>query len=481
MASKSSASTLQVSELCKVTPAADSPGSATQFTLPLTYLDTTWFRFPPVELVYFYKPTASPIPPHSFYSLLLPKLKRSLSLTLAQFLPLAGQLRWPPQSPTPVVIYTPGDAVSLTIAESTADLDRLAGDAPREAAESRPYVPQLEVSETTASVISLQITYFRNRGFSVAITLNHAVIDGKTTAMFLKAWASICKHGENHRLPKELTPSFNRTAVEDPSDLATAYLNRWDEVLTRQSITYNPRSLNVFQKVSPPPPDLLRATFQLSPNSIGRLREKILSHRTNSDERLHLSSFVVTCALVAVCLVKARGGRRDRDVYLVWSVDCRARLDLAAIPSNYFGNCLGVDYLVAEAGSLMGEDGIAVAAEKISELVRGVATAVGEVNSEAAVEKMGRLRSVGPEVQKFGVAGSHKLGFYQIDFGLGKPVKMETTSLDKTRGISVAESGDGSGGIEVGVVLVGHEMEAFESFFVQALKDVGGGHRCSRL
>ncbi|CAI0388238.1 unnamed protein product [Linum tenue] len=129
----------------------------------------------------------------------------------------------------------------------------------------------------------------------------------------------------------------------------------------------------------------------------------------------------------------------------------------------------------------MGEDGIAVAAEKISELVRGVATAVGEVNSEAAVEKMGRLRSVGPEVQKFGVAGSHKLGFYQIDFGLGKPVKMETTSLDKTRGISVAESGDGSGGIEVGVVLVGHEMEAFESFFVQALKDVGGGHRCSRL
>ncbi|CAI0454255.1 unnamed protein product [Linum tenue] len=90
-------------------------------------------------------------------------------------------------------------------------MDRLARDTPREAAESLSYVPQLEVSETTTSVISLHITYFRNRGFPVAITLNHAVLKGKTTAMFLRAWASICKHGENHRLPKELTPSFDRT------------------------------------------------------------------------------------------------------------------------------------------------------------------------------------------------------------------------------------------------------------------------------
>ncbi|CAI0453836.1 unnamed protein product [Linum tenue] len=96
MSSKSSAPTLQVSELCKVAPATDSSESATQFTLPLTYLDTTWFRFPPVELIYLYKPTASSIPIHSFYSLLLSKLKRSLSLTLAQFLTLAGQLQWSP-------------------------------------------------------------------------------------------------------------------------------------------------------------------------------------------------------------------------------------------------------------------------------------------------------------------------------------------------------------------------------------------------
>ncbi|CAN0853620.1 Phenolic glucoside malonyltransferase 2 [Linum grandiflorum] len=475
--SKSTPPPPKIIQLYNVAPAADSPESAAECSLPLTYLDTAWFRFPPVELLFFYKPTSTILTPVFFHSVLLPKLIHSLSKTLAGFLPLAGHLRWPPDSPTPTVVYTPGDAVSVIIAESDAEcFDRLAGDEPRQAGDSRAYVPELELSDTAASVISLQITYFVGKGFSVGLILHHAVLDAKSVSMFLRAWSLICKNGDGYRLLEELTPSLDRTVVKDPLDLASAYLNKW------LAITTSARRLNVFQILATPPPDLLRATFNLSPDSIEKLRHQIVSYRSEKWKRIdhhhhhhhHLSLFVVTCAFVSVCLVKARGGGRDRPVYLVLTVDCRSRL-LESVPGNYLGNCLAMDYFVEDAGRFMEEDGIAAAAERISDLV--AAATVAKVDSEDAVEKMGRLRRVGPEVQKIGVAGSHKLGFYDVDFGMGKPVKMETTSLETTRGISLTESRDGKGGMEVGVVLVREEMDAFTSFFRDGLRYCG----CSRM
>lgn len=48
---------------------------------------------------------------------------------------------------------------------------------------------------------------------------------------------------------------------------------------------------------------------------------------------------------------------------------------------------------------------------------------------------------------------------------------MEFTTIDRVGAISMTESKDGSGG-EVGLVLNKHEMEIFDSLFVNGLKDV---------
>ncbi|KAJ6960181.1 hypothetical protein NC653_038271 [Populus alba x Populus x berolinensis] len=96
--------------------------------------------------------------------------------------------------------------------------------------------------------------------------------------------------------------------------------------------------------------------------------------------------------------------------------------------------------MVAEAKAFMEENGVAIVAEKL-------------------------------KVQKFGVAGSTRLGFYGLDFGWGNVEKAEITSIDRTRGFSMMEFGDvSSGGIEIGVVLVRQEMERFASLFVNGLK-----------
>ncbi|KAG7010983.1 BAHD acyltransferase, partial [Cucurbita argyrosperma subsp. argyrosperma] len=78
-------------------------------------------------------------PSHSAHSLLTPYLpmscftstpyskpsKHSLSHALSTFLPLAGNLLWPPQSPEPFICYNPGDSLSLTIAKTHADFHHL--------------------------------------------------------------------------------------------------------------------------------------------------------------------------------------------------------------------------------------------------------------------------------------------------------------------------------------------------------------------
>ncbi|KAF5725409.1 hypothetical protein HS088_TW23G00131 [Tripterygium wilfordii] len=146
---------VKILEVCKVAPFSDSSEPLSELHLPLTFFDTFWFRFSPVERVFFY-PLTDSSDPTSFNSVILPKLKYTLSLTLRHFLPLAGNLTWPSHAAQPFLLFTPNDAVSLSVAESESNFDQLSGNKPRKAIESHPLVPKLSISDTTASILALQ-------------------------------------------------------------------------------------------------------------------------------------------------------------------------------------------------------------------------------------------------------------------------------------------------------------------------------------
>lgn len=468
--SMASPDSVRVLEVCQVAAASGSPESATALSLPITFLDARYFKFPPAERIYFFKLHGST--PTFFHSVLVPTLKHSLSQTLRHFLPLAGHLTWPPHSPKPIILYSPNDAVSLTIAESDADLDRLVGDEIREASESRLCVPELPISDTKASVIALQITLFLNKGYSISIAMHHAVVDGKTASMFLKAWAHLCKNtakGQTFTLSPELTPSFDRSTIKDPDELESFYLNHW-VATTKLDSKSNPRSLKLLPNLLGVPPKLVRATFQLSRENIEKLREAVVSYHQHGaaglqpTREVRLSTFVLTCAYLSVCLVKARGGDANRMVYFLVAADCRSRLD-PPISQNYFGNGVFVHDTVIEARTFMEENGVAIIAEKISGIIKGLEKGL----FRGAKESHERLRSTGADVQKIGIAGSPRFLYYEEDFGWGKPNKVEIASIDRIHGVSLMESRDGNGGIEIGIVMRRHEMEAFASLFVQGL------------
>ena len=239
---------------------------------------------------------------------------------------------WPENSPKPVLLYTPNDTVSLTIAESNADLSHLSGNETRQASESFPYIPDLPTSDTKASVIALQITLFPGKGFSISIVCHHGILDGKSATTFIKAWAYICKHIEHDQqpsLPSELTPFLDRRVIKDAYGLEMIFLNQW-LALTRSDMQPDSRSLKLVSNMAVSP-DLVRATFQLTHEDIEILRETVLSqlekvHKEDLKPRKqveYMSTFVLTCAYTVVCMVRARGGDFNRKIYFLFAADCR--------------------------------------------------------------------------------------------------------------------------------------------------------------
>ncbi|KAF5725411.1 hypothetical protein HS088_TW23G00133 [Tripterygium wilfordii] len=459
-------SPIEVVEECQIAPCCDSPESATKFSLPLTFFDIIWLKFNPSERVYFYQPTESSSSPEFFYRVILPKLKQSLSVTLCHFLPLAGRLTWPSHASKPSIHYVPNDTVSLTVAESDADFNRLSSNDIRDTIESRPYVPELQIADSTSPVIALQITLFPDSGYSIGYSTHHATLDGRSITLFMKAWAHICREPESD-LPQELTPSFDRTVVKDPEGLDMVYSNHWIEISKTLAPDTDPRSVKPFPGESITKSKLFRATFVLTGEDIKRLRDWVLSIETIVDQ-LRLSSFVLTYAYTLVCIVESMGEEKVSWVHFIFASDCRTRLDSHSIPKNYFGNCIyGYDGFV-DAKALMDKNGVILMAKKISELVKE-ANCCGLEGAKEALEKW---TSGKPKTLTIGIAGSPRFELYEVDFGWGRPKKVEVISIDKNRGIAMERSRDGDGGIEVGVVLEKHEMEVFASLFVNGLKEL---------
>ncbi|KAE8669791.1 putative HXXXD-type acyl-transferase family protein [Hibiscus syriacus] len=209
------------------------------------------------------------------------------------------------------------------------------------------------------------------------------------------------------------------------------YLKNWFDSMGSDSDTAK-KSLNIFPDKGEAA-SLVRATIEITREDLKTLRERVLSKLPDTGkEDLHLSTFVLTYAYITTCIVRSRRGNGDRDVAFGFTIDCRPRLD-PPVPENYFGNCNTISSGMEKKLSFL-------------------------------LECYERLKT--NPFQAISVAGSPGFGVYGSDFGWGKPVKVDVVSIDKNEAVSLAESRDGSRGVEVGLALKKHEMEKFFSLFL---------------
>ncbi|KAI0493571.1 hypothetical protein KFK09_023690 [Dendrobium nobile] len=437
-----------------------SPTLPSQPPQALSYLDTIWLRNArPVERVFFYN---FPHPTTHFIDHNLPNLTRSLSLTLRHFYPLAGSIRRSYDFEDQFEIaYEEGDSITITVAELTGDDFRnISGYHPKNSKNLCLLVPKTLKSPSSGQFppMTIQITIFPNQGLCIGFASHHAVCDGFGTNIFIQSWAASCRSSKPTL--NDISPAFfDRSVIIDSHGIGkklSMAISQSNKILQDQG------NLPVSH------PSLVYATFTLRKNHILQLKELVRTKQVEEGKpSYHLSAFVVTCAYVWRCLVKARGCDEERNQYFGISVDWRSRMR-PSIPSNYFGNCLVAFFTELKATELVGNDGFEVAALEIGKNIDGLeGREVGELVEEA----LNKFPKVAGR-QTLLVYGSPKLRYYDVDFGWGRPVKVDTISIIKNGAISLAESREEDGGIEIGLVLSEEEMNKFEMNFATSFLDL---------
>ncbi|KZV19739.1 hypothetical protein F511_41631 [Dorcoceras hygrometricum] len=407
---------------------------------------------------------------------ILPNLKRSLSLTLQHFFPFAGRLATPPLPAVPSLEYAAEDSICFTIAEAVSgDFKNLGGYHPRMAQDFHQLVPVLQSSTKYLlkheSLLAVQITVFPHFGICIGFTLRHVVADGRTFNNFLKTWAAVssstlAKTDENLGLNQLLVASHDRSSIKDPHRLQEILLKEWKRTQIPQKDSVQPSLSKYHQEIQ----DMTRATFVVGPKEMEKIKKWILarSDQLFGSTQLLLSPYVITCAFVWVCWVKTQWPNNDHPKesthYFGFIAGGITRLNYS-VPITYSGNCVGFGRSEAQRCNLVGESGVVHAAKAIGNTIKRLnSDLLG--GAENWISEWDEMRDSELHVT---VTGSPKMDLYGLDFGWGRPVKIEEVSIDETRSISLCESREVNGGIEIGVCFPKPKLDLFSTLFNKGL------------
>ncbi|EEC73179.1 hypothetical protein OsI_07226 [Oryza sativa Indica Group] len=443
--------------LCTARVAPSSPDGVPMLgkrAVPLTFLDAIWLPTPPVDRVFFYRLGAD----DDGVDAVLSRLADSLSRALHVFYPLAGRLRLTPGKTNRYeLFYQPGDAVAFTFAEHDdgVGVDELAADDPREVAKIAPLVPELPDG---GAVLAVQATVLppARRGLALGVTVHHAACDGSSSTHFLHTWAAACAGAAV--LPKP--PVIDRTFIREREDL-------YDYMVSRTEESDKFRSPDVADSK-------LLATFTLSGGILQSIKDRVagVAARRGKSPPPRCTSVVATFAVVWQCHIRAALGDVEADnkhhgrAHFIFPTDHRARME-PRVPDKYLGNCVGPCFASApkeEIAAADAEDGLYTTCAAIAAAV-DEGTRYDPDYWKRCMEHVGGMSaSDGPPLA---VAGSPRFRVYDVDFGFGRPAKVDVVSVAKTGAISVAEGR--RGGIEVGVGLPPERMERFRRCFADAV------------
>lgn len=265
-------------------------------------------------------------------------------------------------------------------------------------------------------------------------------------------------------------PFLDRGMIEDPNDIKTSFLNAWWD-----SSSSRARASHVS---APHRPTDQRATFILSRVTIDRLKSWISNQSTLLGlEPMNISSFAAACAFTWSCLLKStsEGGRilRDQDdsnnkpqlCHFMFIADCRTYLQATPLPETYFGNCTAPCLVSMEKKALLGREGTVLGARSIAEKVKELKNCGALRGIEKSMSEIGNI--VSQYGRPLSVAGSPRLADYDTDFGWGRPRKSAMVHIDMSESISLTQSRDEDGGMEIGLVLSKASMDAFTTLFNQ--------------
>jgi hypothetical protein len=302
-------------------------------------------------------------------------------------------------------------------------------------------------------LLQVQLTSFPN-GCILAISISHALCDGTSMLNFMQCWADHALHANNSPLPDWNRRDVQQMAIGDGSNTSPCA----PVIELNQPFLLNTQPVDTI-------------IFRLSASLLEQLCEKHRDeedslHRPNQEiNRRHISRQDVVVAFLYLLLVRCNN---DANGCLPLSIACNVR-EILELPANYLGNAVCLHHFQPAAGQLRQMD------------IRTMARQIRKLHSEITANSLrrdlafwqrrvadGTAAQFMPLATQLAMTGGilidnmSKFGFYELDFGGGKPAWIDTPPPPSpaaiSRGVLMLPAPPGQGGIDLHVSLPPAEM-----------------------
>ncbi|XP_038699620.1 stemmadenine O-acetyltransferase-like [Tripterygium wilfordii] len=309
-----------------------------------------------------------------------------------------------------------------------------------------PFKPVFLDSPDKAVQIGIKANIFTCGGIAFGVSFNHKFVDGTTISSFFKAWAATTAR-EN--IDKEVCPHSVAASLFPPDELFSAQMPFFDEITP---------------KVEPKRRKMRRFVFDAT--AISSLKAKARSENVPNPSRVEAVTGLVWKCLISVSSIISATQNPNSFVHLI---NLRPRLN-PPLPEFSIGNIL---WRAVANYDPMKE----ITKELLPSLVKLLRRSIEEVNSdylqdlqgEKGFKKICNLLEEGREIfsksgKTFAASSLGKMGFYEADFGWGRPVWMTIGPIIQEAQVNAIYIMGSRcvDGIEVLIMLEDHEMEILE-------------------
>ncbi|KAL1810914.1 hypothetical protein DCAR_0623014 [Daucus carota subsp. sativus] len=330
-------------------------------------------------------------------------LKESLSETLTRFYPLAGLI----QDDLSINCNDQGAFFTVAVVNSLLS-DFLVNPDLQFIQKFLPCQNSFDGSTREARVTSIQVNVFECGGMAIGLCVSHKIVDGAGLSTFLQAWAATNSRSDEVIYPDFIAPTIfpaDDLWLRDTSMVVWGSLFKKGKCATRRLV--------------------------LGPSAIASLKADASGLNLENPTRVEVvSAFLWKCAMAAT--EKNSGSRRPSLVTHI--VNLRKRFS-PALSGNSLGNLIWTASAKCKA---------TCEPVRLDSLVSKVRKGIHEINSDFVKKLRGdkgpatmckSLQGIGnfgskTGVDYYGFTSWCKMGFYDADFGWGKPAWVSSMALN---------------------------------------------------
>ncbi|CAL5390465.1 unnamed protein product [Camellia sinensis] len=381
------------------------------------------------------------------------RLKKSLSLVLTRFYPLAGRIK------DHLTVDCNDAGAEYVEARANCTLSDLLQQPDPKTLSHFCAVPQLPSSTTNSTpFLVVHATFLKCGGMALGISISHKITDAATFSSFIKAWADTALLGS-----PVLVPDF------------IAISSHFPPATTEEEISMKPINFNKLKF------DGIPRRYVFVSSKISSLKAKAASASVPNPTRVEAVSALIWKCMMATSCLKSSPPPSPSAFALNWAINIRARID-PPLPEHSFGNMsvvLRIGYVEQPNKQCIKEEEKEIdLSDLVCQLRKGIEgfqdnygkELQGENRREAYLKEVREIMELqfSEEVEMYGHTSWCRSPFHESDFGWGKPTWVSIALMSPERsGIPLGlttflDTKDGQG-VEAWVTLTPGDIPLFET------------------